>query len=78
MEILLGVEVEATLKRIFSLLAAKWKEPYACTSGYVKSRVAITLVREAHRCIRGGRVPAFQIIITLPEWEDGAGLHLFW
>ena len=48
---ILGVEATATLKRIASRLATKWKQPYSMTCGYVKSRVAITLVRATHRCI---------------------------
>ena len=39
---LLGVEATATLKRIASRLATKWRQPYSKTCGYVKSRVAIT------------------------------------
>ena len=31
--VLLGVEAEATLKRISSRLATMWKEPYSCTYG---------------------------------------------
>ena len=50
---LIGVDKEAALKHISSRLAQKWKEPYACTCGYMKSRVAITLVRATHLCIRG-------------------------
>ena len=42
---LLGVEATATLKRIASHLATKWKQPYSKTCGYVNSMVAITLVR---------------------------------
>ena len=72
------VEAEATLKRIASRLAIKWKDPYSRTCGYMKSRVVNTLVRETHRCIQGGRVPASQISVTCPQWEDSAGLHLFW
>ena len=52
---LLGVEAEATFKRIDSQLEAKWKEPYSRTYRYVKSRVAITLIRAAQRCIPGGQ-----------------------
>ena len=48
---LLGVEATATLKRIASRLATKWKQPYSKTCGYIKSRVAITLVRATHHCI---------------------------
>ena len=47
------------------------------TCGYVKSRVAITLVRATHQCIRGSRVPAHRISVKRPQWEYGAGLNLF-
>ena len=60
---LLGVEATATLKRIASRLATKWKQSYSKTCGYVKSRIAITLVRATHRCIRGSRVPAHRISV---------------
>ena len=60
---LLGVEATATLKRIASLLATKWRQPYFKTCGYVKNRVSITLVRATHRCLRGSRVPAHRMII---------------
>ena len=69
--------MKATLKRINSSLAQKWKEPYSCTCGYVKSRVAITFVRTTHYCIQGFRVPVSHISVTRPQWEDGAVLHLF-
>ena len=74
---LLGVEAEANLKRIVRRLTQKFKEPYSYTCGYVKSRVAITLVRATHRCIRGVRVPESCIILIRPQWEDGEGLNLF-
>ena len=50
---LLGVEATATLKRIASRLATKWKQPYSKTCGYVNSRVTNTLVRANHCCIQG-------------------------
>ena len=74
---LLGVEATATLKRLSSRLDTKWKQPYLKTCGYAKSRIVITLVRATHRCIRGSRVPAHQISVQWPQWEDGAGLNLF-
>ena len=49
---LLGVEATATLKRITSRLANKWRRTYSKTCGYVKSRVAITLMRATHCCLR--------------------------
>ena len=48
---LLGTEAMATLKRLASRLATKWKQSYSKNCGYVKSRIAITLVRATHRCI---------------------------
>ena len=75
---LLGVKATATLKKIASLLATKWRQPYSKTCGYVNSRVAITLVRAAHRCLQGSRVPAHRISVQQPQWEDGLGINLFW
>ena len=59
----LGVEVTATLKRIASRLATNWRQPYPQMCGYVKSRIAITLVRTTHWCIRGSRVSAHRISV---------------
>ena len=74
---LLGVEVMATLKRIDSRLATKWRHPYSKTCGYVKSRVAITVVCATHRCLHVSRVTVHRISVQRPQWEDGAGLNLF-
>ena len=49
----------------------------ANTCGYVKSRVAITLVRSTHCCLSGSRVPECRISVQQPQWEDGEGLNLF-
>ena len=75
---LLGVEATAILKRIASLLDTNWRQPYSKTCGYVKSMFAITLVRATHRCLRVSQVPAHQISVQQPQWEDGVGLKLFW
>ena len=74
---LLGVEATATIKRIASRLDIKWRQPYSRTCGYVKSRIAITLVCATHRCIRESRVPEHRISVQRPQWEDGAGITLF-
>ena len=74
---LLGVEETATLKRMSSRLATKWRQPYSKTCGYVKSRVAITLVRATHLCLRGSRVPVHRISVQRPQWEDGAEINYF-
>ena len=65
---MMGVEATATLKRIASRLATKWRQPYSKTCGYVKSRVAITFVRATNRCLRGSRVHAHRISVQRPQW----------
>ena len=75
---LLGLEATSNLKSIASRLATKWWQPYSKTCGYVKSRVAVTLVRATHHCLRVSRVPAHRISVQQPQWEDGAGINLFW
>ena len=77
MDGLLGVEATSTLKRLASRLYTKWKQSYSKTYGYVKIRIAITLVHVTHRCIQGSRVPAHRISVQTLQWEDGAGLNLF-
>ena len=74
---LLGVEELATLEMLGTRLATKWKQSYSKMCGYVKSRIAITLVHTTNRCIRVSRVPAHQISVHRPQWEDGTGLNLF-
>ena len=74
---LMGVEAMADLKRIASRLATKWWQPYYRTCRYVKSSVSITLIRTTHRFIQGSRVPAQNISVQRPLWEDGSGLNLF-
>ena len=74
---LLGVEATATLKRIASRLASKWKQPYSNTCGYVTSRIAITLVRATHWCIIGSWVPAHKTSVQRPQWEERSALALF-
>ena len=78
MDGLIGVKVEAALKRIAIRLMQKWKEPYSRACGYMKSIVVITLVRSTYRFIQGVRVPESHISMTRPQWKEGAGLHLFW
>ena len=72
-----GVEATDTLKRIASRLATKWNQSYSKTCEYVKSRIAITLVRATHRCIQGSRVTAHRISVQQPQWENGVRLNLF-
>ena len=45
---LLNVELEDTIKHIANHLATKWNQPYSQTCGYVKIRMATTLVCDTH------------------------------
>ena len=65
-DVILVVWVEATFKSIARCLVNKWKQPYPRTCGYIKSRVAITLVRETHILIWGSQVPAHNISVSQP------------
>ena len=67
-DVLLGVQATATLKRLASGLATKWKQPYSKVCGYVKSRIVITLVCTTHCCIRVSPVPAHRIGVQRPQW----------
>ena len=74
---LLSVEAKGTLKRIASCLAINWLQHYSRTCGYVKSRIAINLMRATNHCILGSRVPAHHISVQSLQWEDGAGINIF-
>ena len=74
---LMGVEATATLKRLASRMATKWRQPYYKTCGYVKIRIAITLVGATHYCIRVSRVPTHRISVQRPQREDGTGMNFF-
>ena len=63
----IGVEEESTLTHITSRLTTKWKEPYSRIYGYMKSTIAITLIRGLHICIWRSRVPASQISMLSPQ-----------
>ena len=65
---LLGVEAAVTLKRIASCLVTKGQQPFSRVCGYVKSRIAITLVRATYWCIWGSRVPAHNISMKRLQW----------
>ena len=65
---LLGVDATATLKILDSRLATKWKQHHSKTCGYVKSRIAITLVRTTHSCIQGSLVPEYWVSVQRPQW----------
>ena len=70
-----GKETDAAAKRLASLLAAKWNRAYSDVCNYVRSRLAIALVRSTSMCLRGARDPTARA--TQPTWENGAGFALY-
>ena len=63
MDGLLGMEAEAALKHIAIRIATKWKQPYLRNYGYIKSRLAITLVHVTHCCILGYQLLVHKISV---------------
>ena len=70
-----GAEAENATKRLASLLASKWKRAYSEVCGFVRSRLAITLVRTTTMCLRGARDSAART--THATWDSGVGLALY-
>ena len=72
---MVGMEAQAAIKRLASLLSAKWKRPYAETCTYVRSRISISLVRAASHCLRGSRDRTARV--SYATWETGTGMGLY-
>ncbi|KAI2507267.1 hypothetical protein MHU86_7103 [Fragilaria crotonensis] len=70
-----GVEATAASRRLASSLASKWKRSYSEVCGFVRSRLAIALVRSASRCLRADRIPMRRTLS--PIWDSGTGLGLY-
>ena len=70
-----GTKAKAARKRLASRLAAKWNRQYSQICGFVRSRLAFTLVRSTSRCLRGSRAPC-QRVGSL-EWLSGSGARLY-
>ena len=73
---LYGREADAFMKRMASLLAKKWARPYSQVCGWLKGRIAITIARATHLCLRGSRVPISQTPRRHALFEDGAGITM--
>ena len=70
-----GAEADAATKRLAALLANKWKRAYSEVCGFVRSRLSITLVRNASHCLRGARDPTARTTHAL--WDSGVGLSAY-
>ena len=76
---LLGREADAFLQRLASQLALKWNRPYPPVCGYVRARIALSLVRASHLCIRGSRLSTTSLGFSLPpalQLDHAGGFHL--
>ena len=51
----LGREASCVLKRLASLLAAKWQKPYSTTLNWMRTSYSFALIRSSIRCLRGAR-----------------------
>ena len=71
---LMGPETNAAVKRLASHLASKWSQRYSVVCGYLRSRIAIALVRATGRCLRAERCPIWRA--EQPVWRNGDGLPL--
>jgi len=70
-----GTEAKAAGRRLAAKLAVKWNRSYSEVCGYVRSRLAIALVRASSRCLRGARDPTARC--SHPQWDSGTGLSLY-
>ena len=76
---LLGREAVAFLQRLASQLALKWHRPYPPVCGYVRARIALSLVRASHLCLRGSRLSTTSLGFSLPpalHLDHAGGFHL--
>jgi hypothetical protein len=76
---LLGREAVAFLQRLASQLALKWNRPYPPVCGYVRARIALSLVRASHLCLRGSRLSTTSLGFSLPpalQLDHAGGFHL--
>ena len=51
----LGPAATVFYKRLASLLASKWDQPYSTTMGWLRCRISFSLLRSSIMCIRGAR-----------------------
>ncbi len=62
----LGPAASVFYKRLASMLADKWKQPYGTTIGWLRCRLSFSLLRSSIRCIRGARSSIRNFYSSLP------------
>jgi hypothetical protein len=70
-----GPETTAAMKKLASSLSHKWERTYSQVAWYVRSRVALTLVRATHVCLHDARDPSARAKHSV--WDSGSGLALY-
>ena len=73
---ILAKEASAMMKRLGRLISAKWDMPLSQVMSFIKIKLSIAILRAAHHCIRGSRIPAKAMSIGHTAFKDGAGLML--
>ena len=68
-----GREATTVAKRLAAVLASKWQRPYSVVCSYVKSRLAIDVIRSTNRCMRGSRTPSSGVKFRIIP-EDGSAI----
>ena len=68
-----GTETAAAEKQLARLLAEKWTRDYSEMCGYVRTRMALAVVRSNTMMLRG---PRTKPICTRPIFDDGAGFQI--
>ena len=66
----LGPAATAFYKRLASMLADKWKQPYSSTLGWLRCRLSFSLLRSSIRCIRGARSSTHKVDMSLVAAVD--------
>ena len=73
---LLAYEAVQFVRRLSSLLADHWQQPYSVVCGWIRARLSIAAVCATHLTLCGSRIPSSKISQRRFQWEDGAGLGL--
>ena len=73
-----GKEAAAMRKQLASRLSAKWGRKYSQVCGFLRSRLAIALVRATtSQCLRGTRDPTRRTTADDIVWVSYQGLRLY-
>ena len=67
----LGPAADSFYKRLASMLADKWKQPYSTTMSWLRCRLSFSLLRSSIRCLRGARSSAHKFESHAPGCCSG-------